>query len=95
MRFTLPLLLLMLPLTACEKESSAADASQTCNDLCDELVTNCEYGAYPRYDSCLQGCSWYEEQGADVLGELHCIQDAACDTFLIVECEHEYGMVEE
>lgn len=87
-------LLPLLALFACEKESTAANASQDCEDLCDELVEVCEYGAYPRFDSCLQGCTWYEEQGADVPGELACVQDAACDTFLIVECEHEYGLVE-
>ena len=85
-------LLLLLPLAACEGEQSAAEASQNCEDLCDELVTNCGYGAFPRFDSCLDGCAWYEDQGADVPGELACVQDAACDTFLIVECEHEYGL---
>jgi hypothetical protein len=85
---------LLLPLLACNPESTAADASQNCEDLCDELVEVCEYGAYPRFDSCLQGCGWYEKQGADVAGELACIQDAGCDTFLIVECEHEHGLVE-
>ncbi len=92
MRTLLPLIVL-LGLTACEGES-ATGVSDTCQDLCDELVTNCGYGAYPRFDSCLQGCTWYEDQGADVANELSCVQDAACDTFLIVECEHEYGLVE-
>jgi hypothetical protein len=86
--------LLMLSLVACDTGSDAADASANCQDLCDELVEVCEYGAYPRFDSCLQGCGWYEEQGADVANELACITDAGCDTFLIVECEHEYGLVE-
>ncbi len=92
MRPLLPLLLL-LTTTACEPES-AANASANCQDLCEQLVETCSYGAYPRFDSCLQGCAWYEEQGADVTGELACVQDAACDTFLIVECEHEYGLVD-
>jgi hypothetical protein len=92
MRTLLPLLML-LTLGACEGEATSG-ISDTCQDLCDELVEVCGYGAYPRFDSCLQGCAWYEEQGADVGGELACVQDAACDTFLIVECEHEYGLVE-
>lgn len=91
MRTLLPLLLL-LPLSACEGEQTAADASQFCEDICDELVAVCEYGAYPRFDSCLEGCAWYEDQGADVVSELACIQSAQCDTFLIVECEHMHGL---
>ncbi len=86
-------LLLLLPIAACDDgRGSNEGASVTCEHLCDELVEICEYGAYPRFDSCLQGCAWYEEQGADVANELSCVQDAACDTFLIVECEHEYGL---
>lgn len=92
MRPILPLLMLLCA-TACDPESGD-NTSANCQDLCDELVDSCEYGAYPRFDSCLQGCAWYEKQGADVAGELACVQDAACDTFLIVECEHEYGLVE-
>jgi len=92
MRAILPLLL-SLGLTACPAESSSS-TSADCQDLCEELVESCGYGAFPRFESCLQGCSWYEEQGADVTNELACVQDAACDTFLIVECEHEYGLVD-
>ena len=93
MRIT-PLLVSSLLLAACE-EGANDGPSEQCDDLCTVLVTDCEYGAYPRYESCLQGCAWYEDQGADVAGELSCVQEADCDTFAIVECEHTYGMVEE
>ncbi len=91
MRTLLPLL--MLALLGCPAES-VTGASEDCDALCEELVETCGYRAYPRFESCLQGCAWYEEQGADVPEELACVQDAACDTFLIIECEHEYGLEE-
>lgn len=62
-----------------------------CNDLCDALVIDCNYDAFPSYDSCLQGCLFDAEQGADVEGELVCVEGAACDTFAILECEHSHG----
>lgn len=79
------------PACAPEEESSSA-SSQECQDLCTALVTDCGYGAFPDFESCLQGCAWDESEGADIAGELQCVEQAACDTFAIVECEHTYGL---
>lgn len=69
-----------------------APQSSICQDLCVELVTNCEYAAFPSLESCLQGCEYNASQGVDVEAESACITDAACDTFAIIECEHTYGL---
>lgn len=63
----------------------------TCDLMCRELVQNCGIDAYPTLDSCRQGCNYAEEQGADVESQKQCVDDAACDPFLIVECENAYG----
>jgi len=68
-----------------------ATPSTPCGQLCKELVQSCSYEAYPTYDSCLQGCEYNSEQGADVRGEEACVSEAACDTFAILECEHAYN----
>ncbi len=86
-------LALLLTLCACAQEEEGLH-SQDCEDLCSELITACAYTAFPSTDSCLQGCSWNESEGAAIAAQLACVKDAACDTFLIVECEHEYGPVE-
>ena len=83
----LPLLLLVI--AACKPSESSV-----CQDLCIELVTNCQYAAYPSLDSCIQGCTYNASEGADVDGEAQCITDAQCDTFAIVECEHQFGIDE-
>lgn len=75
-------------LVACQGE-----IQRTCDDLCAELVGSCDYAAFPDLDSCLQGCLYNaEELGADVVGEFTCVQQASCDLFAIVECEHAYGV---
>jgi len=63
-----------------------------CEEMCTELVSNCEVAAFPNQDSCVQGCTYNADQGADVEDQLECILDADCDAFDIVECEHEYGV---
>lgn len=88
-RMLLPLALLVL--AGCDT-AEAPDVSETCDEMCEILVTDCAYGAYPSMDSCLQGCTWYESEGVAVDDELDCIRAAACDTFQILECEHTYGM---
>jgi hypothetical protein len=81
-------LLLFVPLLgACP----GAPSQTACGRLCQELVVNCDYAAYPTTESCLQGCGYNESQGADVDGQEACVAEAACDTFAIVECEHTYG----
>jgi hypothetical protein len=73
----------LLVLWGCGNEAS------TCQSICDELVTTCSYEAYPSYDSCLQGCEYDAEQGADVEAKQECVAGAECNTFVIVECEHQ------
>ena len=63
-----------------------------CQDLCIELVTTCQYAAFPSLESCVQGCSYNAAEGADIAGEEACVSAAECDTFAIIECEHEYGL---
>ena len=65
---------------------------ETCEELCDQLVQDCEYGAYPSYESCEQGCVYEESQGGDMRGLNQCVAKAGCDTFAIVECEHKFGV---
>lgn len=71
---------------------TGSSVGQTCDSLCRELVQTCDYQAYPTLESCMEGCGYYESEGADVEGQLACVQAAACDTFAIVECEHAYGL---
>ncbi|MEZ4323355.1 MAG: hypothetical protein R3F61_38175 [Myxococcota bacterium] len=83
------LLCAFLVATACTGSGVGAGP---CEDLCRELVQTCGYAAFPDLGSCLDGCAYYEQQGADVNGQKQCVEEAACDTFLIVECEHAYGL---
>lgn len=62
-----------------------------CDAMCAELVDTCKYAAYPTSQSCVQGCVYNQKQGADIAGQRDCILDAQCDTFDIVECEHQFG----
>ena len=62
-----------------------------CADVCEELYQSCEYAAFPSYDSCIEGCAYNEEEGADMEQQLTCFQEAECDTFAIIECENQYG----
>ena len=70
---------------------ATTEEKQTCEQLCDELVQTCEFGAYPSYESCAQGCAYQRSEGADMRGQLRCITNAACDEFAILECEHKFG----
>ncbi|MEQ1565882.1 MAG: hypothetical protein ABMA64_09620 [Myxococcota bacterium] len=66
-------------------------ATTDCDLLCEELIEVCEVAAYPSAESCVAGCRYDYEQGADIAGERACVEQAACDTFAIVECEHAFG----
>lgn len=70
----------------------ATGAQTVCDELCNQLVEVCAIPAFPSIESCLQGCGYDADQGADVEGELACVEKAACDEFAIVECEHQYGL---
>lgn len=82
------LLPLVVLLVACSKKTPEAKA---CEDLCFELVSSCQYEAYPSTESCMQGCLYDASIGGDPIGLLPCVQAAGCDEFAVVECEHEYG----
>lgn len=75
-------------LLGCKQQVQQSD----CDALCHELVYTCAYAAFPSIDSCVQGCTYNADQGADVGGQLACVQESSCDTFAIVECEHAYGL---
>lgn len=84
-----PLLLgLVVGLAGC----GGAAEDQACDDLCTELMQACGFTAFPDRDSCLQGCAYDGEQGADTTGLLNCVTDASCDLAAIVECEHSHGV---
>jgi hypothetical protein len=83
---------MLLPLLALVLAGCTSAEESVCQELCIELVTNCEYAAYPSLESCQQGCAYSASEGVDVDAEAACILDAACDTFAIIECEHEYGL---
>jgi hypothetical protein len=68
---------------------------EMCTALCDELVKSCQYDAFPSYSSCMDGCFYNIKQGADIETELSCVEKASCNTFQIVECENQHGVINE
>jgi hypothetical protein len=70
---------------------SACAAETPCETLCKELVYNCDYAAYPSAESCLQGCEFDESKGADIDGELECIEAATCDPIETVSCARQFN----
>ena len=84
---TIIFFLIGLLATACQSESE----NQTCEAMCDVLVKECQFEAFPSYGSCLEGCAFNEAEGADVNSQLKCVEDAVCDTFEIIECENQFG----
>jgi hypothetical protein len=79
-------------LLACGGE---AEQRNLCDAICDELVMACAYDAYPTRDSCMQGCLYKAEQGANMGRAKSCVMNADCDTFAIIECEHAEGVQSE
>ena len=62
-----------------------------CEDICNELYQTCQFEAYPSWDSCLEGCAYNGEEGANLEEQYTCFTEAECDTFTIIECENKYG----
>ncbi len=88
--FTLRVAASTLLLLLCSCHSDSAPITP-CQQLCDELMDECNYPAFPDPESCLQGCAYNENEGADTEAHLTCVEEAACDTFAIVECENHHG----
>ncbi len=70
---------------------SACAAETSCETMCKELVFSCDYAAYPSVDSCLQGCEFDASNGADIDGELECIEAASCDPIETVSCARQFN----
>ncbi len=79
--------LFLIPLFA----GCAAGEYSACDDMCTELIRSCGYDAFPSTDSCMTGCAFEAERGADVDGQADCILEAECDTIAIIECQNTYG----
>jgi len=79
---------LLMLLSAC---SGGSAPLTPCDQLCRELLDECNYPAFPDTESCLQGCAYNETEGADSEAHFACVEEAACDTFAIVECENHHG----
>ena len=47
------------------------------------------------FQSCEEGCVYKQEEGADIEGQLACIQEAECNEFTVIECENTYGATNE
>jgi len=80
--------MLLLALAGCSSSNTPITA---CDQLCDELMGECSYAAFPDRASCLQGCLYNESEGANTDEHLTCVEEAQCDTFAIVECENQHG----
>jgi hypothetical protein len=78
---------LLTALTACSS-GGETEWPADCSALCDALVTDCAYEAYPTMNSCLQGCTYDIELGKDIGGQRSCVESANCNLFTIVECQH-------
>lgn len=62
-----------------------------CESMCDQLVHECGFTAYPSHASCVEGCLYDAGIGAPVHTLEDCISDAQCDGFMVVECSRAFG----
>ena len=62
-----------------------------CEEVCNELVSICSYDAYPTEDSCVEGCTFEDDQGGEMDDLAECIGDANCDTFELLACQRAFG----
>ncbi len=70
------------------------DSEGLCTDLCNELVDECQFEAFPadQPGSCYDGCMYDKaERGAAVAPLTECVLDAECDAFVILQCARAYG----
>ena len=75
---------------ACVTASEPLDPA--CIDVCEELVGVCAVAAFPDKSSCEDGCRFALQEGVDGAAYALCVEQAACDPFALVECEHTYGL---
>ena len=80
---------LMLPLIGCTGAETAGGGA--CEDLCMQLVGVCSYEAFPDMASCLDGCAFDASEGQDIGAQAACVEESACDTFAILECQNQSG----
>lgn len=85
-RTALMTLLLIPALAACRVQSN-----QACDRICENLVRECDFAAFPNLESCVQGCRNDVELGAQVLTLEACVQDARCDPFTVLRCDLVFG----
>jgi len=82
--------LLMLLLAACVGGPEPLEPA--CVDTCEILVGTCGVEAFPDLGSCQEGCRYASQEGADVVSYAQCVDLAACDTFALISCEHDFGL---
>lgn len=82
--------LLLLLLAACVGGPEPLDPA--CVDTCEVLVGTCGIEAFPDLGSCQEGCRYAAQEGADVTSYAQCVDLAACDTFALISCEHDFGL---
>lgn len=69
----------------------ASPEEKACTAMCEQLVYDCDYQAYPSLASCEQGCAYEVGLGVDVFAEQECLETAACDTFEVLNCVNRFG----
>ena len=82
----------LLALLACVSDIDKGNIDPYCESICDELVYNCSFAAFPTHESCIEGCLYSAEKGGDNEQYSVCVQEAECDIFKVVECENANGM---
>lgn len=75
---------------------TTARVETACERICNDMVKVCDVGAFPTWESCVQGCAYADERGQDTVGYETCVSEAGCDAHIILqECEHEFGYTED
>jgi hypothetical protein len=66
-------------------------ASAVCDEVCEQLMAECGYAAFPDVASCQQGCRYDAAEGAEVHALQGCLVEAGCDTPSVLGCARAYG----
>jgi hypothetical protein len=78
---------LALALAACPGPPAPA----VCADVCELLMADCGYAAFPGVGSCQQGCGYEVAEGAELPALHSCLLEAGCDTPTVLACARAYG----